>query len=50
MKKVIILIFLIFINLKSFSQKAFSAEVLTGMGFNKEISLLNENIEKKSPN
>jgi len=45
MKKEFILLFILFFSLNSFSQKKFSAEILTGIGFNKNLSLINQNIE-----
>ena len=48
MKKEFTLLFIIFISLNSFSQKKFSAEILTGLGFNKDLALVNQNIEDYS--
>ena len=45
MKKIILFITILFFCLNSYSQKKFSAEVLTGIGLNKSIFLLNQNIE-----
>lgn len=48
MKKRFLLLFIVFISLNSFSQKKFSAEILTGIGFNKDLSLINQNVEDYS--
>lgn len=45
MKKISLVIFIVFINLYGYGQKKFSIEVLTGIGINKEIILTNESIE-----
>lgn len=46
MKKTItLLFFILFISLKSFSQKQFSAEILTGFGINKNLKLVNQDIK-----
>ncbi|GAA4234212.1 hypothetical protein GCM10022291_13130 [Postechiella marina] len=44
-KTITLLFFILFISLKSFSQKQFSAEILTGFGINKNLKLVNEDIE-----
>lgn len=45
MNKIILLFPVFFIYLSGYSQKNFSAEILTGIGLNEDISLINENIE-----
>ncbi|MET2986198.1 hypothetical protein [Aureibaculum conchae] len=44
MKKVLILFFTLLIQ-QSFSQKKFSIEVLSGFGYNKELTLVNEEVD-----
>lgn len=45
MQKRLILILLLSFSLNSFSQKKFSAEILTGLGFNKDLFIINQEIE-----
>lgn len=45
MKKIILLLSVLIICLKGYSQKKFSAEIATGIGLNENISLVNQNIE-----
>ena len=45
MKQIFLLAFALIIFQKHHAQKHFSAEILTGVGFNKNLTLVNENVE-----
>lgn len=45
MKKRFILLFILFSCFSCFSQKKFSAEILTGVGFNRDLHIANQEIE-----
>jgi len=45
MKKIVFLAFALIFFHKNYAQKHFSAEILTGVGFNKNLTLVNESVE-----
>ena len=45
MKKIVFLAFALILFQNNYAQKHFSAEILTGVGFNKNLTLVNESIE-----
>ncbi|WP_405294572.1 hypothetical protein [Algibacter sp. Ld11] len=45
MKKIVFLVFALILFQNNYAQKHFSVEILTGVGFNKNLTLVNESVE-----